>query len=403
MQDQRGNVCDRSTRHRTTARSAVDIVAPSFEFGRRSGKADVFGSTDQSTVAWTEQLALRDCVKSREAVNDGDWEETGMTHFKQLMQIMVATTALAVGASVAMADGAKIFVIGGKPDDPFWSIVKRGAEDAGKVVAAQGGSVTWLGPQNYDNLGVDAAELIRQAIAQHADAIVGPDWQPDAMDPAFKAVVDAKIPLIIYNAGGIGAADRLGAMNFIGSDPYKAGVAAGDYFAKHNFKDAVCLNTLPGAANIEAFCKGMTDGVAAGGGKGSVLPLPATSFGSATAVAQALKGHLLQNPDVTAVFAIGNVDTNSAISGVTQAGKKGKVQVCGMNIDETALNNIKSGTQLCAIDQGPYTMGFLATAILNAHVNYGLSVTTREILTGPGVVDASNVDATIRGVKAGAR
>ena len=57
-----------------------------------------------------------------------------MTHLKQLMRVMVATTALAVGASVAMADGAKIFVVGGKPDDPFWSIVKRGAEDAGKVV-----------------------------------------------------------------------------------------------------------------------------------------------------------------------------------------------------------------------------------------------------------------------------
>jgi len=335
--------------------------------------------------------------------NDGEWEETGMTHFKQLMQIMVATTVLAVGASAAMADGAKIFVIGGKPDDPFWSIVKRGAEDAGKVVAAEGGSVTWLGPQNYDSLGTDAAELIRQAIAQHADAIVGPDWQPDAMDPAFKAVVDAKIPLIIYNAGGIAAADRLGAMNFIGSDPYKAGYAAGDYFAKHDMKDAVCLNTLPGAANIEAFCKGMTDGVEAGGGKGSVLPLPATSFGSATAVAQALKGHLLKNLQIDAVFAIDNVDTNSGISGVTQAGKKGKVQVCGMNIDETALSNIKNGTQLCAIDQEPYMMGYLAVAILNAHVNYGLSVTTREILTGPGVVDASNVDATIKGVKAGAR
>ena len=85
---------------------------------------------------------------------------------------------------------AKIFVVGGKPDDPFWSIVKKGAEDAGLVAKAQGGSVTWLGPQNYDNLGVDAAELIRQAIDQGADAIVGPDWVPDAMDPAFKAVRD---------------------------------------------------------------------------------------------------------------------------------------------------------------------------------------------------------------------
>ncbi len=328
-----------------------------------------------------------------------------MKRTKHTIAALVAAALIATGATAAMAgsNGAKIFVVGGKPDDPFWSIVKRGAEDAGKVVAAEGGSVTWLGPQNYDNLGVDAAELIRQAISQHADAIVGPDWAPEAMDPAFKAVVDAKIPLIIYNAGGIKAADRLGAMNYVGSDDYKSGYAAGDYFAKHDLKDAVCLNTLPGAANIEAFCKGMTDGVAAGGGKGSVLPLPATSFGSATAVAQALKGHLLQNPQINAVFTIGNVDTNSAINGVMQAGKQSKVQVCGMNMDETVLNNIKKGSQLCAIDQQGYLQGYLAVAILNGHVNYGLSVPTREILTGPGVIDASNVDATMKGVKAGAR
>ena len=198
---------------------------------------------------------------------------TRAKRIKRLSVALAASAALAAYASAALA--AKIFVVGGKPDDPFWSIVKRGAEDAGKVVAAEGGSVTWLGPQNYDNLGVDAAELIRQAISQKADAIVGPDWAPEAMDPAFKAVVDAKIPLIIYNAGGLKAADRLGAMNYIGSDDYKSGYAAGDYFAKHDLKNAVCLNPLPGAANIEAFCKGMIDGVQAGGGKGSALPLPA--------------------------------------------------------------------------------------------------------------------------------
>lgn len=77
----------------------------------------------------------------------------------RLTRLLAATAILLIGASTSYAAGAKIFVIGGKPDDPFWSIVKRGAEDAGKVVQAEGGSVTWLGPQNYDNLGVDAAEL----------------------------------------------------------------------------------------------------------------------------------------------------------------------------------------------------------------------------------------------------
>ena len=317
----------------------------------------------------------------------------------KLMGAVAAATLLANTAAVA----ANIFVIGGKPDDPFWSIVKRGAEDAGMVVKQQGGSVTWLGPQNYDNLGVDAAELIRQAIAQNADAIVGPDWVPEAMDPAFKAVVAAGIPLVIYNAGGLAAAERLGASNYVGSDDYKAGVAAGKYFASKGEKDLVCINTLPGAANIEAHCKGMTDGVKAAGGKGDTLPLPATSFGNATAVAQAVKAYLLKHATVGGVYTIGNVDANSAINGIMQAGKASKVKVGGVNMDKTILNNIKTGSQLFTIDQQGYLQGYLAVSLLNSRVNFGLTVPTKEILTGPGIVDSTNVDATMSGVAKGTR
>ncbi len=319
----------------------------------------------------------------------------------RLSKFLAAAAAVALSAQAAFA--ADIFVIGGKPDDPFWSRVKLGAEHAGKVAEAQGGSVTWLGPQNYDNLGPDAAELIRQAIDQGADAIVGPDWVPEAMDPAFKAVVDAGIPLVIYNAGGIEAADRLGAMNYVGAVDYKSGYAGGEYLANAGHKNGACVNTLPGAANIEAFCNGFNDGLAAGGGTGSVLQLPATAFGDATAVAQAVRAHVLQNPDIDAMFAIGDQDTNATISGIQQAGKAGQVHVCGMNFNDSILANIQAGTQACAIDQQGYQQGFFAVSILNNFVNYGVTIPTREILTGPGVIDASNVELVIAGVQAGAR
>jgi len=331
------------------------------------------------------------------------WEEKQVTAKKTILKGLLASAALAMCANAALAEGANIFVIGGKADDPFWSIVKRGAEDAGKLVAEQGGSVTWLGPQNYDNLGADAADLIRTAIAQNASAIVGPDWVPEAMDEAFNAVVDAGIPLIIYNAGGLDAADRLGAMNYVGSDDYLAGKAAGEYFGTHGQKNLVCVNTLPGAANLQAQCKGMIDGITGAGGAGVELPLPMTSFGDPTAVTQAVKAHLLQNPTVDGLYTIGNVDANSAAIAIMQAGVAETVKLGGVNMDQTILDNIKSGAQMFAIDQQPYLQGYLAVSLLNGYAAFGLTVPTRQILTGPGIVDSANVDATMAGVAAGTR
>lgn len=321
----------------------------------------------------------------------------------KLGNILATTAVVTLFAGMAMAEGANIFVVGGKPDDPFWGVVKKGAEDAGLVVAAQGGSVTWLGPQNYDNLGVDAAELIRQAIDQGADGIVAPDWVPEAMDPAFIAVKEAGIPFIVYNAGGIQAADRLGAMNYVGAVDYLAGVAGGEYAAIHGAKNGVCINSLPGAANIEDYCRGYTDGLVKGGAAGTVLPLPATAEGNVTAVSEALKAHLLQNPTIDAVFTTANLDAVGSAQAIAQSGKSATVQLCGVNFDEAILAQIKAGAQSCAIDQQGYQQGFYAVSILNGWINYGVNIPTREILTGPGVIDASNIDAVLFGASVGKR
>ena len=328
-----------------------------------------------------------------------------MNQFKRLITVAVAATMMAASATMVMAEtkGAKIFVIGGKADDPFWSKVKKGADDAGQLVSAQGGSVTWLGPQNYDNLGPDAADLIRTALSQNPSAIVGPDWVPEAMDEAFKAVVDAKVPLIIYNAGGMDAAKKLSAMNYIGSDEYVAGVAGGQYFGKNGSKNVLCINTLPGAANTESRCKGVAEGLTKNAGKANQLPLPSTSFGNPTAVAEAIKAALLKDPSVDGVITISAGDANSAANAIMQAGAVEKVKLGTFDMDDSSLQRIKDGTQLFAIDQQPYLQGYLAVSLLNAHVNFGLDLPTKPVLTGPGIVDASNVEATLVGVAAGAR
>jgi simple sugar transport system substrate-binding protein len=321
-----------------------------------------------------------------------------------------STATTAPGASDGAAattapsgDGPKIFVVGGKPDDPFWSKVKKGVDDEAKVVEAYGGSVTWLAPANYDNLGPDAAKLIQNAIAQGADGVIGPDWVPEAEDPAFKAVVDAGIPLIIYNAGGIEAADRLGALNYVGNDEYTAGLGGGEYLGANGVKHILCVNTLPGTANIEARCKGLADGIAKSGGTSTDLPLPSSQFGDQTAIAQAVKAALAKDATIDAAVTISAGDATAAASGIEQAGAVDKVKLGSFDFDPTGLERIKAGTQMMAIDQQPYLQGALAVALLRSYIQFGNDLPTRPVSTGPGIIDAANVDVVIAGAAAGAR
>ncbi|MFN8192519.1 MAG: sugar ABC transporter substrate-binding protein [Nocardioidaceae bacterium] len=305
--------------------------------------------------------------------------------------------------AAASGDGPVIYVVGGKADDPFWSKVKRGADDAGKVVAASGGKVVWLGPKNYDNLGPDAAKLIQTAVSQDADAVVGADWVPEAQDDAFKQVVSEGIPLVIYNSGGLEAADIVGAMNYVGSDEAVAGEAGGEFFGNNGNKNVICVNTLPGAANTEARCQGVADGIAKSGGTSTQLPLPSSQFGDPTAVAQAIKAALLKDDTIDGVITISSSDAESAFSGIEQAGVGDKVDLGTFDMDENQLSRIKDGKELFCIDQQPYMQGYLAVSMLYGYVQYGLELPGKPLLTGPAIISADNVDSAIAGAKAGVR
>ncbi len=329
-----------------------------------------------------------------------------MNAMKNIVKVMasVATLALvASSASVALADGAKIAIIGGKTDDPFFAKVKKGIDDGALVVKAHGGSVNYLQLQTYDNIGGDAANLVRTAISQKASIIAVPNWVPASEDEAIKAALAAGIPVILYNSGGGDKAKELGAINYVGNEEYPAGLAGGAYFASHGAKNVICVNTVPGAQNLEDRCKGISDGISKAGGKSTQLPLPASSFGNPTAVAEAIKATLLKDASIDGVVTISAGDADSAANGIQQANATAKVKLASFDMNETCLDRIKAGTQLYAIDQQPWLQGFLAVTLADGFVNYGLRVATAPILTGPGIVDASTIAATLAGAKAGYR
>jgi len=304
---------------------------------------------------------------------------------------------------VGSASAADIAVVGGKVDDSFWTTIKKGIDDARLMVEANGGSVNYLQLQTYDNLGVDAAALVRTAIGQGVDGIVVPNWVPEAEDDAIKAAVAAGIKVMMMNAGDLAKAREVGALNYIGTDEYLAGIAAGEYFAQGGVKNIICVNTIPGAANLETRCKGVEDGAQRAGAKAKQLPLPASSFGDPVAVSEAVKATLLQDESLDGVITLGDADTDSAAIAIMQAGKQEAVKLGSFSFTNTAIDRIREGTQYFSVDQQPYLQSMLSVTLLAAHIDFGAELPVSPVLTGPLIIDASNVEAAVIGVQKGAR
>lgn len=324
-----------------------------------------------------------------------------MTIAKSIAKFAVATAIVALGATAALA--ANIAVIGGKNDDAFWNKIKKGIDDAQLVVQANGGSVNYLRLQTYDNFAPDVVQLIQTAISMKVDGLVIPNWVPESEDPIIKQAVEAGIKVILMNAGSADKAKELGAINYVGSDEYIAGIAGGEYFGTKGQKNVICVNTLPGTANIESRCKGIADGIAKSGGKSTQLPLPSSSFGDPNAVAEAIKATLLQDPSIDGMATISAGDADSAAIGIQQAGLTGKVHLGSFDFSESTLTRIKNSEQSFAIDQQPYLQSLLSVTLLAANIDFGTDLPTKPLLTGPGIVDTSNIDATLAGVQKGAR
>jgi simple sugar transport system substrate-binding protein len=320
---------------------------------------------------------------------------------KVTMAALLASAAVAVGAPAALS--ANIAVVGGKTDDEFWNKIKKGLDDAGLMVKGNGGKVTYLQLQSYDNIGADAAQLVRTAIGQGVNGIVVPDWVPEAEDPAIKEALAKGIKVILINAGNGAKAKELGAINYVGNDEYQAGLAAGAYYAGKGVKNIICINTVPGAGNLEARCKGVVDGAAKGGSKSTQLPLPASSFGNPTAVAEAIKATLTKDGSIDGAIAISAGDADSAATGIEQAGKTGKVMLGSFGFNETGLDRIKDGTQGFAVDQQPYLQSMIGVSLLASLIDLGHMLPRDPVLTGPNIVDSSNIGPTLEGVKKGAR
>jgi simple sugar transport system substrate-binding protein len=296
------------------------------------------------------------------------------------------------GDDVSLTQGRDltIAVITHGSADSFWSVAKKGAEQAGKDM---GVAVKYSESANDPQ---KQAQLIDAAVTEKVDGIAVSAPNPDALkDPLAKAA-DAGIPIITLNSGQGDSAD-LGAITHVGQDEGVAGEAAGKELAGAGGKKLLCVVHEQGNIGLEERCKGAAQGF---GGDTENLQVKGVEDVSTTLTE--IQSKLESDDSVDSVLTLNPDIAVAARDAVQGASSEAKVATFDLSGDVVAA--VKAGEILFAVDQQQYLQGYLPVVFLtlfneNANtVGGGLPV-----LTGPGFVDKANAETVEKLAQEGTR
>jgi simple sugar transport system substrate-binding protein len=263
--------------------------------------------------------------------------------------------------------------------DTFWSVAKKGAEQAGKDM---GVTVKYSESANDPQ---KQAQLIDSAVTEKVDGIATSVPNADALRDPLKKAADAGIPIITLNSGQ-GDSASLGAITHVGQDEGVAGEAAGKRLAESASGKLLCVVHEQGNTGLEERCAGAKKGF---GGEVENVQVKGVND-IATSVTE-LQSKLESDDSVTAILTL-NPDIAVAARDAIQ-GASSDAKLATFDLSGDVVKGVKAGEIEFAVDQQQYLQGYLPVVFLtlfneNANtVGGGLPV-----LTGPGFVDKSNAD-----------
>ena len=234
-----------------------------------------------------------------------------MARLSQWLLATAATTALMAGAAQAQEpqqDASRfVMVTHGVPSDPFWSVVKNGAEAAADLVGAE---LEYRAPSTFDMAKMQ--QLVEAAVASNPDGLILSFTDENALGGAVQNAVDNGIPVITINSGGDVARDY-GARLHIGQSEYEAGKQAAERMQEMGVEKGVCVNHEQGNQGLDQRCDGFVEGF-----DGNAEQL-ATTY-DPTNIRNAIVAYLNENSDVRGVLTLGALAAEPMIQAMREQG-----------------------------------------------------------------------------------
>ncbi len=304
-------------------------------------------------------------------------------------------TATATGASAGSEEITIEVVTHGQASDPFWSVFKRGVDDA---AAQMGVTANYSAPATFDMVAM--SQLIDAAVAKNPAGLVVsvPDFA--ALQASLEAAAAAGIPIITVNSGS-DHYQEIGAITHIGQDETIAGAAAGQRLVDAGATHVICINQEVGNAGLDARCAGAESSVTAAGG---TLEVVQVDLNDAAGAQSTISSALQADDTIDAVLALGPTGAAPAMAAIDELGMTGDLLLATFDLSPDVIQAIIDGNMLFAVDQQQYLQGYLPIVFLKLyHDNLNTVGGGQPVLTGPGFVTADNAEQVLELTGAGSR
>jgi len=202
--------------------------------------------------------------------------------------------------------------------------------------------------------------------------------------PESQKAVAAGIPVVAFNQGIDDYKKAGGKMSF-GSDETLAGQTVGERLTKeHGGGKTLCIIQAQGSVALEARCAGVKQGYPSTENlqvNGADLP----------SVQQTIQSKLAQDTAITNIVTLGAPIALAAAQAEQSSNSKATIATFDLNQD--AAKAIKDGTIAFSVDQQPYVQGYQAVLMLWMNITNGNDLGGgKPVLTGPSIVDKTNID-----------
>ena len=259
----------------------------------------------------------------------------------------------------------------------FWSVVKKGAEQAAKE---EGVKLIWS-PSNNDPQ--KQAQLIDAAVSQKVDGLAVSVPNYDAIKSSLQKAKAAGIPIVTLNSG-VDQFKQIGAITHVGQTETIAGKAAGAKLKAAGAKKVLCVIHEQNNIGLQQRCQGVKEGFG-----GTVTNVQVKGTADIATTQTEIKSKLQADKSYDAVIAL-NPDIAAAAETAIK-GASSSAKLATFDLSPTIIKDIQSGKVLFAVDQQQYLQGYLPNVFLKLFKTNANTVGGGQaVLTGPGFVEKSN-------------